>query len=85
MAWLLLKGLTCGHRIQRFDPHRYSRRKGDVSLLMGDSVGSLHLKIHEDGSTGSYRVPLIMAFQAHDGRVENGVGLVDVPNSASSW
>jgi hypothetical protein len=36
----------------------------------------------EDGSPGSYRVPLIMAFPAQDGRAGNGVGLVDVPNSA---
>jgi hypothetical protein len=36
-----------------------------------------------DGSSGRYRVPLIMAFPARDGRPGNGVGLVDVPNSAS--
>lgn len=36
-----------------------------------------------DGSTGSYRVPLIMAFPAQDGRAGNGVGVVDVPNSAA--
>jgi alpha/beta hydrolase family protein len=36
----------------------------------------------EDGSPGSYSVPLIMAFPAQDGRAGNGVGLVDVPNSA---
>ena len=35
-----------------------------------------------DGSFGSYRVPLIMAFPAQHGRAGNGVGLVDVPNSA---
>src|SRR5262249_49134228 len=29
-----------------------------------------------------YSVPLIMAFPAQDGRAGNGVGLVDVPNSA---
>lgn len=32
-----------------------------------------------DGSTGSYRAPMIMAFPTKRG---NGVGLVDVPNSA---
>ena len=31
---------------------------------------------------GSYRVPLIMAFPTQYGRAGNGVGLVDVPNSA---
>ena len=35
-----------------------------------------------DGSIGSYRVPLIMAFPTQKGRAGNGVGLVDVPNSA---
>ena len=36
----------------------------------------------QDGSEGSYRVPLIMAFPTRQGRAGNGVGLVDVPNSA---
>jgi hypothetical protein len=45
----------------------------------GLMVGSF---TREDSSPGSYRVPLIMAFPAQDGRAGNGVGLVDVPNSA---
>jgi hypothetical protein len=45
----------------------------------GLMVGSF---TREDGSPGSYSVPLIMAFPAQDGRAENRVGLVDVPNSA---
>src|SRR5262249_16021370 len=36
----------------------------------------------QDGSAGSYRTPLRMAFPAPDAREGNGVGLVDVPNSA---
>jgi hypothetical protein len=35
--------------------------------------------VREDGSTGSYRVPMILAFPMNKG---NGVGVVDVPNSA---
>ena len=36
----------------------------------------------QDGSEGSYSVPLIMAFPTRQGRAGNGVGLVDLPNSA---
>jgi hypothetical protein len=35
----------------------------------------------EDGSTGNYRAPLIMKFPV-GGRPGNGVGVVDVPNTA---
>jgi hypothetical protein len=37
----------------------------------------------EDGSPGSYQTPLILAFPTPQGRPGNGVGLVDVPNSAA--
>jgi hypothetical protein len=39
--------------------------------------------VRQDGSAGSYRTPLIMAFPVRHGRAGNGVGLVDVPNSAA--
>ena len=39
MAWLLLKGLTCGNRIQQIDRYRYSRRKGVRLTLDGRFCG----------------------------------------------